>query len=142
MNSRAEGGDDQFGDGNENSTDALVSDAEDLNHIRTTERKSFNTVSESTYLFAVANDNIVNVVASSKVRQSFIDAVLIVDIQKTSLGPTKQPRVVLNGIALGRRINDAEHFFQMRLKQLETSINPEFSPGQEIHSTFQDHPTL
>lgn len=47
-----------------------------------------------------------------------MDALNVVDIQEASLGTTEQARIILDGIPLRWRVDDAEHFLKMIVQKL------------------------
>ena len=47
---------------------------------------------------------------------------LVENVEEASVGLTKEARIVLNGLALSRCVDDAEHLLQMILYQLHQII--------------------
>lgn len=70
------------------------------------------------YLLAVTDDYVVNILSPAKVRQTVVNRVLIIDVQETTLRFPEESRVILNGITLCRRVDDTEHFLEVCLQQL------------------------
>lgn len=75
------------------------------------------------YLFSVTHDDVINILGSTKGRQAFFDRVLVANVQKASLGLSKEPRVVLNGISLSWCVDHAEHFLEVCLQELVPQIS-------------------
>lgn len=67
------------------------------------------------YLFAIADNNVVDLLTAAKVGETFFNGVLIIDVQKAALWPPEQPGVILDGVTFGWGIDDAEHLFQVSL---------------------------
>lgn len=114
MNSSTESSDDQFGNRDQNSPDTLIPDTQNLLE----PLAQYISPQRGPYLLAIANDDVVHIFTRAKVRKILLDLVLIPDGQKAPLWFSEKPGIVLDGIALGRGIDDAEHFLQMGLKEL------------------------
>jgi hypothetical protein len=80
------------------------------------------------YLFAIRDDNIVDVFCISELCQVVLDAILVEDVQEASFGFAEEPRVVLDGISFGRSVDDAEHLLEMFLNELPTPISFRSAP--------------
>jgi hypothetical protein len=51
-------------------------------------------------------------------RKVVLYAVRVIDVEEAALRPAEEARVVLDGVALGGRVDDAEHFLEMGLQEL------------------------
>lgn len=71
------------------------------------------------YLLAVAHYNDINVVRIAPLLQILRDAVFVINVQKASLWPPKQPGEVFNCIAFGRGVDNRKHLLQVHLDELE-----------------------
>jgi hypothetical protein len=93
MDTRTQCVDDQLRDTDQDSTDALISNSQDL--------------------FAIADDNYINVVRVPPLIDVILDAIHVLDVQETALGAAEETGVLLDGIAFGRRVDDGEHLLQV-----------------------------
>ena len=59
------------------------------------------------YLFPVRDDDVIDVFRPPKLTHIVLDPVLILNVQETSMWLAKEPRVILDGVALGRCVDDA-----------------------------------
>lgn len=89
---------DQFGNRNQDASYSLVTDAENF--------------------LTVCHNNVVNVVGVSPLCEVVFDAILVEDIQETTFRSPEKSGEVLDSVPFRRRVDDAEHFFQMILNQL------------------------
>lgn len=96
MNARASSCEDQLCNRDENSADALVTNAQDF--------------------FAVRNNNVVDVIGASKLGHPGLHFVAVIDVEEAAFRPAEQAAVILDRLALGGRVDDAEHFQEVVLQ--------------------------
>lgn len=120
MDPSTESRDHQLRDGDENGPDALVSDPQNL------QSHSVSAVfccHGLPYRFAVTDNDVINILCSSKAGQRLLDRRLIPDIQETSFRLPEYSRVILDGISFGRSVDDAKHLLEMALQKLSVTFS-------------------
>lgn len=93
MDAGAEGVDDQLGDADQDGAHALVADAQDL--------------------LPVADNYQVDVLGVAPLLDVVFDAAGVVDVEEAALGLAEEARIVGDGVALGRGVDDGEHFLEV-----------------------------
>lgn len=76
---------------------------------------------ECIYLFAVTDDNQVNIISLTPASKGCIDSTRIVDVKETTRWLAEEARIVLDGFTLGWSIYYAKHFLEVILEQLEVN---------------------
>jgi hypothetical protein len=100
VNARTQRIDDQLRDTNQNSTNTLISNSQDL--------------------LPVADDNDIDVLRVAPLIDVVLDTVHVLDVQETALGAAEEGRVVLDGVAFGGGVDDGEHLFEVVEDELES----------------------
>ena len=115
----------KFGDGYEDSPNSLIPNSEDLPYIYTKNTISFSFfvtgilfALDGDYLFSIGHNDIVDIVAISRLGQALIDRILISYTQENALRFTKESGVILNCLSFCRCIYYTKHLFQMCLEKL------------------------
>lgn len=93
MDAGAEGVYDELGDADQDGAHALVPDSQNL--------------------LPVADDYDIYILGVSPLLDVVFDAVGVVDVEEAAFGLAEEARVVGDGVALGRGVDDGEHFLEV-----------------------------
>jgi hypothetical protein len=66
--------------------------------------------------YLTGNNYVVYVVCRSPLRQVLLNSIHVPDVEKTAIGTAEKPGEVLNGIAFGGGVNNAEHLLHVVLQ--------------------------
>jgi hypothetical protein len=70
------------------------------------------------YLLTIAHNNVINILFLAEIRQTFIDTILVSDIQETPLWLSEQARVILDRISFGGSVDNTKHLLEVSLQKL------------------------
>jgi hypothetical protein len=111
MDTSAYSGEYELGHRDEDATDALVADTKDLLAVYLGLEKFNSGVGGRSPL--ASHDNVVNVLGTTALPEIVLDTVDVINVEEAALWSPEQPRVVLNGLALRRRVDHTENLGQM-----------------------------
>lgn len=74
---------------------------------------------ECIYLFAVTDDNQVNIISLTPASKGCIDSIRVVDVKETTRWLAEEARIILDSLTLGWGIYYAKHLLEVILKQLK-----------------------
>ena len=65
-----------------------------------------------------SDNNVIDIFGGAPFREVGMDAVYVVDVEEATFGTSEETRIVLDGVAFCRGVDDGEHFFEVFLEEL------------------------